>query len=419
MAADAAQAPEGALHEADYRGARVCVIVPDLTRQVDVARWCAPQLAWMRQVGVADLRVMVALGLHRRMTPAELAPLAHQCARYGAQLMQHDPQGALVTLSEDVGLDGELDHDPGADAEPTRPSRSPLPAALNAAVVEADRRLCVGLVEPHQYAGCSGGIKAISIGCASAQTIGAMHGLTYLRDARATLGRIQDNPFQAALWRVAAGLGPCDALQIVPEPGRPEATWWAGLGPARQTFERAAARSNAAHYQDMPDAVAWMWLKAPPAKAANFYQASRAATYAALVQGAALRPGGWLLLEAACPEGVGAGAGEQACEAMMLLGLDALWDILDAPQDQPGDGQPLGGGPQRALVLARALRRARLALIGASPMRALAAMGIPQYDSLKKAMDALGLDPRDGLRVHEPLQRVPRLASHVSHETSR
>lgn len=377
------------------RGQRVTIAAPDITRPLDPNTTLGPLLEHLSDQG-HTVTILIALGLHRPMTAAELAPVQAIADRHGARLLQHTPHDpdALVTLSPDVGL--RAPHTTGA-----------LPSIVHAEIARADHLICLGTVEPHQYAGFSGGIKTIAIGCAGAATIGAMHGLHYLRDPRTGVGTLQENPFQEALWRVVAPLQPDTrvwALQVVPGPDTP--CLHATFGPAREAFVEATTTAAQHLFQPLPAPVPWMRLRVPPSKAQSFYQASRAATYAALVRPCALQEGGWLLIDAACPEGVGLGAGEEACARAMLRGADALLAELHNPRYTENTEGP-GGGQQRAYVIARALQSARIATLGAPLMPELAAMGIPQLASFDEAVEALGLGVEDGLDVTDPFHAVP------------
>ncbi|MGM0559408.1 MAG: lactate racemase domain-containing protein, partial [Myxococcota bacterium] len=348
-----------------YADASVVVAVPDATRDVDFGLILPPLFEQLQRVG-AEVRVWVALGLHRPMSEEELRPLAAVCDRYDVPIRQHDPSADdILTLSDDVSE--ELEGWPR------------LPACYPASLAEADRLICVGSVEPHQYAGFSGGIKTVSIGCAGKETIDAMHGLEFLRMKGTTVGRVQDNSFQAALWKLAAALPPADALMFVPSDFAP----WHDVYFGRASVCFATCRDIAEQvffrlYREPQD---WLHLPVTGAKSVNFYQASRAATYAALVHEPAIREGGLLVLEAECSEGVGRGTGERACAAAMERGVDELMAELHG--DVPGAST---GGQQRAFVLARALQHCDICLVGAPEMAAVAAMGIRQFESVEAAL---------------------------------
>ena len=384
---------DAALDAYDFEALAHCDVtlaVPDATRAVDLEAMLGP---WLQRVPQsARVRALVALGLHRPMTPAERAPLVRLEASHGLAWRQHDARGPqVVWVHEDVGLDEQ--------------GRWPLPASFHRDVVEAHRVVCVGSVEPHQYAGFSGGIKTVGIGCAGADTISAMHGLTYLRDPGTQLGRLEGNPFQDALWRTTSALdATLDVFQLVPRPSSKD-TLAMGLGPARATFKHLTEVARGAHFKPILHQVPWAHVPVRGAKATNFYQASRAATYVSLAQDSAVARGGWIVLDALCPEGMGKGEGERGCEAKMMLGQGALAHALHHAPDPR-----LKGGEQRAFVIARALQTHRIALVGSPPMAALAAMGIPQFATLEDAVVALNLDAAQGARFDDAIHSVPSLS---------
>ena len=356
-----------------------CIAIPDATRPLSFEAVLRPLL---RQVDTRDssTTVLVALGLHRPMTNEELAPVRRAIGDRRVDVIQHDAHSADLV---EVGVVDDV------------------PVFLHRQILESQRVICVGTVEPHQYAGYSGGIKALSIGCAGAQTIGAMHGLKFLRNERTTLGRVEDNPFQEALWAIASPLDEIWGLQIVPAPGGGISGVF--FDEIRTAFDDACRLAARTFFEPVDEAYDWLHLPVPPEKAANFYQASRAATYAALVNRPAIKRAGTLLVEAACPEGMGRGAGERACAEAMRRGPAQLLRELR------GDRQvTTRGGQQRAYVLARTCERHRVVLVGAPRIDELAAFGIEQFDTVDQARVALGLKAGEGRTVDDIFHRIPR-----------
>ncbi|MCA9551278.1 MAG: DUF2088 domain-containing protein [Myxococcales bacterium] len=365
------------------RGARVTVVVPDATRPLDTPGILEAVLADLAP-GVARVTVLVGLGLHRPLTEPERAPLADVAARHGAQLLEHQAMNpmALVTVCTNLG----------------RGDR-PMPAVLHHAVLDAQVRVVVGLVEPHQYAGFSGGAKGIAVGCAGHATIAGLHSLELLRDPATRIGNLDGNRFQAMLWRIVAGLGGTFGVQVVP--GAPARAF---VGPLQAAYEAAVAAAREACFAPHPKRYSAVLATVPPAKAQSFYQASRAATYIAEVPEPVVEDGGAIIVEAACPEGMGQGEGERAFAEACLLGRDALLQTLASGQ---GRIEP---GAQRAYVLARALARFRLVLVGAQPLPELAALGVLQAPDMAAAAALLGLDaPPEPLG--DVFRRVPRYES--------
>lgn len=351
------------------RDASVVVAVPDATRPVAWDRTLVPLLKQLDR-DRADVRIEVALGLHRKMNAAELEPIATAARPFGVPVTQHDPE-----------RDDFAPH-----------------------LLRADALVCVGVVEPHQYAGYSGGIKTVAIGCAPRKMIAHSHRIELLRDPRVALGRYYDNPFQDELWERAKRLPATYGVYLVPDhTTEPHPESKVLSGPVRPTMEAAVATARELHFEPYPAAMSWLALDVPSAKAANFYQASRAATYAGLVDSPAVKPGGLLVLRAAIPEGIGTGSGERACAEQMLRGRRALLDDLKGtdPVDAPG-------GAQRAYVIARTLERFRIALVGSTcgPLGSLSAMGIEQFPTLEDALEHHGVTG-DGAIVDNPFHRVP------------
>lgn len=328
---------------------RVVVALPDITRPVDVP-------AALTALGLRHAVGVLGLGLHRRMLPHELPASPFP-------LLQHDPDDVVATALVD-GI-------PGSVARP---------------VAEADTVLGVGIVELHQYAGFSGGHKAVAVGCGGRATLDALHHRDRVTAPGVELGRLDGNPFRAAVDQ----LGAAARLEwVLLQAG---GGWFAGEPCA--TLRRAAASLDV--WWDVPELHPAAILRVPPKKAVNVYQASRAATYVGLSASPPLHPGATLYLEAACPEGLGEGAGERAFAEVLARGAPPWSALLDGPA-------PEGAGTQRAVMLALLLRRFRLVLCGALDPAPLRAVGLDAT-----SLPAEAVAPRDALVVADPFGRLPR-----------
>lgn len=337
---------------------RVVVAVPDTTRRVDVGqalRALVPVLQG-RQV-----HVLVGLGLHRPLTDAERADLTAQSPW---PVVEHAPDDCVHL--------GQVPCPTGA-----------IPAWVHPLVAQADASVAVGIVEVHQYAGFSGGHKAVAVGLGGRATLAALHARALVCHPRVVVGQVQGNPFRQAVDDLGRLAGCTGALQVLPD-----GTWLAG--PTDATFVAAAqALSPWRPGAGLHDRVV---LDLPPAKAVNFYQASRAATYLALSPAPPLRPGAALVLNAACPEGMGHGSGEQAFAALLRSTPPPWQSLLTGPV-------PSGAGLQRAYMLARLAQRYSLQIRGCSTWRVLADHGL----------DARPEPPGPGgLRVRTPFQALPQ-----------
>ena len=114
-------------------GQQVAIVVSDMTRPCPTDRLLSPVLEELAAAGVsdADVTVVVALGLHRAQTAAELASLVGPAVYARVRVVNHDPKDVVR-----LGVTSR-----GTPVELFRP------------LVEADVRICLGNLEFHYFAG--------------------------------------------------------------------------------------------------------------------------------------------------------------------------------------------------------------------------------------------------------------------------
>ncbi|AGB38504.1 lactate racemase domain-containing protein [Natronococcus occultus] len=315
----------------------VAIVVTDLTRTVPDDVLLDVLLARLERLDVARERitVVVGLGLHRPMTDAELETML---GRHADLAVNHDPASVV-----EVGTIGATGADPD---RPDGPASDGVPVEIGVPVAEADTVLSTGVVEPHQYAGFSGGAKTVAIGAGSESLIRYTHGPALLAREDVRLGRVAGNPFREAIDAAGERVGIDFSLNLTHGP--------AGVLGVRAGEGRRVVRELAAVARDalsVPvareyDAVV-CGVGAP--KDANLYQATRGATYVALGDRNPLREGGRLVVPAALPEGAGKGTGERRFYRRLRDADDpeSLYDELRTGYEP---------GAQRAFVVARVLR---------------------------------------------------------------
>lgn len=333
--------------------------VPDRTRPFPVPEALAA-LADRLPPGVR-VRVVVGLGLHEPMNDAALAPSRAACPW---PVVNHAPD-ACVNIGEVHGV----------------------PLSVHPWLAEADLRLSLGVVELHQYAGFSGGHKAVVVGGGGRDTIGALHARDLVCDPRVVVGKLDGNPFRDAIDALGEHLGP--GLSLL----RAGGGWVAG--PPRSALRLAAAALTP--WYPVPERAERVLLRVPSTKAESLYQASRAATYLALSPAPPLRPGALLVLDAACPDGAGRGEGERAFGRVMAEWRGRLEALLVGPP-------PTGGGVQRAFLLARLLQEHRLVVAGCAEPEALRALGIEATSEPAERVAGPG-----ALVVDRPFDHLPQL----------
>lgn len=171
------------------RGAKhVTVLTSDHTRPLPSVRTLPPLLAEIRRGNpAAQITILVATGMHRPPTEAEMREKFG--ALYGRErFILHDARDeqAMIPL-------GRL------------PSGCPL--AVNRAAVECDLLVAEGFIEPHFFAGFSGGRKSVLPGIASERSVRANHCGALIASPAARAGVLTGNPIHADMTAAARMAG--------------------------------------------------------------------------------------------------------------------------------------------------------------------------------------------------------------------
>ncbi len=90
-----------------------------------------------------------------------------------------------------------------------------VPVWLNSEWVDADVRITTGFVEPHFFAGFSGGPKLVAPGLAALETVLVLHDAQRIGHPRATWGIIEGNPVHDDVRAIAAATGVTFAFDVV------------------------------------------------------------------------------------------------------------------------------------------------------------------------------------------------------------
>jgi len=134
-----------------------CIVISDITRPVPNHLLLPPMLAILEQCGIPRLNitVLIATGMHRPNQGDELAALVGRDIMENYTIINH-----FCLQPDDVRC---IDRIEGA------------PIEINKHYLDADLKILTGLIEPHFYAGYSGGRKSILPGISSFETMKFMH----------------------------------------------------------------------------------------------------------------------------------------------------------------------------------------------------------------------------------------------------
>jgi len=327
------------LQELVRPGDTVCIVFTDITRASPDRLLVPPILQALEAAGVhdRDITLLCGIGMHRPSTPEEkIVKLGREVVeRY--RVIDNEPQNPAALA--DLGVT------PGG-----------VPVSIHRAAVEADLLIATGLVEPHQYAGYSGGRKTVAVGAAGESLIAYTHGPAFVDHPGTRLGRLDGNPFHEAITEAAHRAGLRFIVNVVLDEEKRVVAVGAGEPVATHNhlvaFARAIYEAPSPHQYDI--AIGGVGFP----KDANLYQASRAASYLFFAPTPVIRPGGFLIIPARCEEGAGDGVGEQRFLAAMR---DAP-NVQAILEDARTHGYP--PGQQRAFVMAKVLENAQVIIVG-------------------------------------------------------
>ena len=178
LVADALANPIGSPKLSDLaKGKKNCVIISsDHTRPVP-SHVIMPQLLAELRKGNPDIdiTILIATGMHRATTKEELI------AKYGKEIAEHEKFVIHVSRNdEDMVSVGTLPS--GGDC------------CINKVAANADLLISEGFIEPHFFAGMSGGRKSVLPGIASKVTVLANHCAEFINSPHARTGILQGNP---------------------------------------------------------------------------------------------------------------------------------------------------------------------------------------------------------------------------------
>lgn len=200
--------PDGALREALRRptagpplsslvtpGQQVAISVCDITRAQPREAMLRAIFDALPRIAAENVTILVATGTHRANTKDELRGMlgADIVARY--QVVNHDARD-----------DASLTH-AGATS-------SGVPIWLNRRWLEADVRLTTGFVEPHFFAGFSGGPKMVAPGLAGLATTLVLHDARHIGHPSAVWGVTHGNPIHDDVREIARLTGVTFALDV-------------------------------------------------------------------------------------------------------------------------------------------------------------------------------------------------------------
>jgi len=372
-----------ALRDLVPRGATVGISVCDVTRPFPAARVLPVLLDELDHVDPSRVTVFIATGTHRACTREELRDLLGERVLAEVRVVQHD---AL-----DRSRHARLGTVPG----------SSVPALVERDFLEQEVRITTGFIEPHFFAGFSGGPKMVAPGLAHLDTVLELHSAARIGHPLATWAVTRGNPVHDAVREIAARAGVAFALDVALDPEHRITAVFAG-DPARAHAAGCAfvAETATVTVPEPYDVVLGTNSGYPLDQ--NLYQTVKGMSAAARI----VRPGGAIVICSECADGLP----DHGSYGQLLResgGPEAFLERLRRPGPARHDQWQV---QVQAQVLARA--RVRLRTDGLSPEQVRSAWLEP-VDDLAACLAGLLREAGPGARLAvlpQGPQTIPRLA---------
>ena len=290
----------------------VAVVVCDITRPMPSRRVLPVVLGELDHLDPSQITIFVATGTHRANTPDELAEMLGPeiVSRY--RVINHD--------AFDLGS-----HEYLGDLS------SGGPIWIERRFLACSVKVLTGFVEPHFFAGFSGGPKMVAPGLAALETVLHLHGAAFIGHPRATWGITESNPIHDAVREIAARVAPDFSLDVTINKEHAITAVFAGELFAAHRRGCAFVRETAMQSVAGPFDVVVTTNSGYPLDQ-NLYQAVKGMSAAAQI----VKSGGAIVAAAECRDGLPE-HGNYKDILRMVNSSEGLLDLIEAPGFQMHD----------------------------------------------------------------------------------
>src|ERR1051325_1440138 len=259
---------------------KICILFTDITRATPNDRIIPWLLEYLGHVPRENITLLNQLGTHRPNTKAELEKMLTREVVANYRVLNHEPENDDALIEVGVLRDG-------------------TPALLNKHALAADLRIVTGFIEPHFFAGFSGGIKGIMPGVAGLRTVMSNHWFRKIGDPNATFGINDGNPLWEEMRDIAMKAGPSFLLNVTLNEEREITGVFAGDILQAHKVGTEFVRKSAMQAVDASYDVVVTTNSGYPLDL-NLYQGVKGMSAGARI----IKPGGTLILACECSEGV-------------------------------------------------------------------------------------------------------------------
>ena len=309
---------------------RVAVVFCDITRPMPNSLVLPIVLEQLQHVPRKQIVLICATGTHRGNTREELAQMLGPDIVRGYRIVNHDS-----TDKSTQTLVGRLDD--GTEVW------------INSELLKASKVVLTGFIEPHFFAGFSGGPKMVAPGCAGLDTILSLHSARLIGDPQAIWGVTDGNPLWEKICQAARFVDVAFNLNVTINKKHQVTNAFAGELWESHRIGVQFARKTAMRSVSQPFDVVVTTNAGYPLDL-NLYQTVKGMSAAAQI----VRPGGAIVVASECSDGI-----PEHGNFKKLLKQASSPDALLATLNEPGFAMQ---DQWEAQILALILKRARVYL---------------------------------------------------------
>jgi len=260
----------------------VVIVHTDITRATPNDRILPVILHELESAGInrGDIFLLNGLGTHRPQTQNELRLMLGDHIVDNYRCLQHDCFDEANLLS----LDG---------------SPSGNPVRINRSYLEADVRILTGFIEPHFFAGFSGGPKAIVPSLAGGECVFTNHGYEMISHPNASWGITEGNPIWEEMREIALRTKPTFLVNVALNTSREISGVFAGEMLKAHDQGCDFVKETAMVRVDEPYDIVITTNSGYPLDQ-NLYQSVKGMSAACQI----VRQGGAIIIAAACEDGL-------------------------------------------------------------------------------------------------------------------
>ena len=268
------------LRELVRPGQKIAISVCDITRAQPREATLRALFEEMPGINPDDVTILIATGTHRPNTRAELE-----------RMLGHDIVARYTVVNHDSRDEASLAY--------LGDTKAGAPIYLNKKWVGADVRITTGFVEPHFFAGFSGGAKMVAPGLAGLKTVLVLHDAKRIGSPNATWGVIDGNPVQDDIREIARTTGVTFSIDVTLNRDQDITAVFAGELFAEHGQACAFSKQSVMCRVDAPFDVVLTTNSGYPLDQ-NLYQAVKGMSAAAKV----VKNGGTIVCAAECRDGL-------------------------------------------------------------------------------------------------------------------